>query len=106
MEEKKSSLTSFEVKEEPVIKMAPRQINNTPLTAVPMGDGSWKVAVGKYILLDYPFKSYEAAVKGVSKHKIELIFNIASLCAGIQIENVLKQKEGHREENVKTNQEA
>lgn len=86
MENEKNNLSSFEVKEEETKKMAPRAINNTPFHAVPDEKGNWRVIVGKFVIIDKTFASYNEAVKGLAKHKWEVIINLASLCASIQID--------------------
>lgn len=92
MEKEKNNLTSFEVKEEGVKNMSPRQINNTPFNAVPNDKGEWYITLGKFVMIERPFSSYKAAVQGFAKNKWDIIINVASLCAGIQIQNALSQK--------------
>lgn len=86
MEEKNNNLTSFETKEESAKNMAPKAINNTPFFAVPDENGEWRVIIGKYVIIDTTFASYAAAVKGLARRKWEVIINLASLCASVQIE--------------------
>lgn len=91
MEEKRNNLTSFETKEEGVKNMAPRAINNTPFQAVPNEDGTWRVVVGKYVIIDKTFASYKEAVKGIAKHRWEIIMNLAALSAFIQVKNIKEE---------------
>lgn len=91
MEEKKSNSASFEGKSttSETINRAPKKINNTPFHAVETAPNCWKIVCGMYIISNDEYSDFEAAVKGFKKHKWEILMNLMSLTAGIQIQNAI-----------------